>query len=80
MDTQLSVLDVMTTEPIVVDVEASLEEADLVLRSTFIRGLPVVDGEGRLVGIISQADLAAFRFARAHPPTNDPIGSASTSR
>jgi CBS domain-containing protein len=81
MDTKpVSVLNVMTIDPIVVDVDATLEEVDLVLRSTFITGLPVVDGDGRLVGIISHADLAAFRFAGGQPQSNDPMGTASASR
>jgi predicted transcriptional regulator len=57
-----SVADVMTSNPIVVSVDASLEEADQLLRSTFIMGLPVVDGSGTLVGVISHTDLTAYRF------------------
>jgi CBS domain-containing protein len=64
---RLSVADVMTTDPVVLDSGASLEAADLVLRSTFIKGIPVVDGEGRLVGTISHAHLAAHRFAQVDP-------------
>lgn len=59
---QLSVRDVMTLAPIVIAVDASLEEADRLLRSTFITGLPVVDGGGALVGVISDTDLAGYRF------------------
>ena len=57
------VADVMTIDPIVVRVDASLEEADLLLRSAYIRGIPVVDGDGALVGVLSHAQLAAYRFA-----------------
>ena len=78
MDTRgKSVADVMTTDPVVLDSGATLEAADLVLRSTFIKGIPVVDDEGRLVGTISDAHLAAHRFAevdRFRPET----GSART--
>ena len=64
MDTRgRSVADVMTTDPVVLDPGASLEAADLVLRSTIINGIPVVDGDGKLVGTISHANLAAHRFA-----------------
>jgi CBS domain-containing protein len=64
MDTKgQSVADVMTIDVVVLDSGASLEAADLVLRSTIIRGIPVVDGQGRLVGTISDAHLAAHRFA-----------------
>ena len=64
MDTKgLSVADVMSTDPVVLDCGATLEVADIVLRSTFIKGIPVVDGQGKLVGTISHAHLAAHRFA-----------------
>ena len=58
---------------------ATLEAADIVLRSTFIKGIPVVDGQGRLVGTITHAHLAAHRFAsvdRVRPET----GSTPTAR
>jgi CBS domain-containing protein len=61
--TLLRVADVMTNDPIFVDVDASLEEVDHLLRSTLMTGLPVVDGNGALVGVISQADLVLYRFA-----------------
>ena len=59
------VADVMSVDPVVVTVDASLEEADVVLRSTYITGIPVVDRNGTLVGVLSHAHLAAYRFA--HP-------------
>ena len=55
--TQLLVADVMTLDPIVVDVDASIEEARRLLNTNSISGLPVVDGAGVLVGVISQTDL-----------------------
>ena len=80
MDTKgLSVADVMSTDPVVLDCGAKLEVADIVLRSTFIKGIPVVDGQGKLVGTISHAHLAGHRFAevdRLRPET----GSAPTVR
>jgi CBS-domain-containing membrane protein len=58
MDTkQLLVADVMTLDPIVVDIDASIEEARRLLNVNSISGLPVVDGAGALVGVISQTDL-----------------------
>jgi len=65
MDTKtLQVADVMSVDPVVVSVDASLEEADVVLCSTYIRGIPVVDHSGALVGVLSHAHLAKYRFAR----------------
>jgi CBS domain-containing protein len=55
--TDLRVADLMTIDPITIGVDASIEEAEDVLRRHHITGLPVVDDEGRLVGVISQTDL-----------------------
>ena len=65
---QKLVADVMTINVTVVAVDASIEEADMALRSTLVTGLPVVDGSGVLVGVISHADLAAHQFADRTPP------------
>jgi CBS domain-containing protein len=56
---QLLVADVMTIDPIVVDVDSSLEDAAHLLHANRITGLPVVDRSGALVGVISQTDLLA---------------------
>lgn len=61
---QLLVADVMTLDPIVIARDAPLEEADIMLRSTHIKGIPVVDALGVLVGVISHAHLASYRFDR----------------
>jgi CBS domain-containing protein len=53
----LLVADVMTIDPIVVGINASIEDAAHMLRANSISGLPVVDEEGFLVGVISQTDL-----------------------
>ena len=80
MDTRgQSVADVMTTDPVVLDPGASLEAADIVLRSISLKGIPVVDGDGRLVGTISQANLAAHQFAEVDPVRAD-TGSAPNGR
>jgi CBS domain-containing protein len=54
---QMLVGDVMTMDPVVVNVDASLEEAAHLFRSNAISGLPVVDATGSLIGVISQTDL-----------------------
>lgn len=53
----LRVADVMTIDPIVVSETATIEDAEELLRTHRISGLPVVDLAGRLVGVISQTDL-----------------------
>src|SRR6186713_637334 len=55
--TKLHVADLMTIDPIVVSVDATIEEAEEQLRYHRVTGLPVVDLSGRLVGVISQTDL-----------------------
>lgn len=54
---QLCVADVMSFDPIVVRSDAPIEEAERLLEANHISGLPVVDGGGSLVGVISQTDL-----------------------
>ncbi len=55
--TDLRVADLMTIDPVVVSDEATIEEAEGLLRHHRITGLPVVDLNRRLVGVISQTDL-----------------------
>jgi CBS domain-containing protein len=55
--TDLRVADLMTIDPVVISVDASIEDAEELLRHHRITGLPVVDLGGRLVGVISQTDL-----------------------
>jgi CBS domain-containing protein len=50
----------MSTEPVVVEADASVSDAELLLRSYRISGLPVV-ANGALVGVISQTDLLNAR-------------------
>jgi CBS domain-containing protein len=53
----LSVADVMTIDPVVIEADASLDSAVELMRAYGIAGLPVVDGRGSLLGVISQTDL-----------------------
>jgi CBS-domain-containing membrane protein len=55
--TRLLVADVMTIDPVVVAVDATIEEAARLLHEYVITGLPVIDESGGLVGVISQTDL-----------------------
>ena len=54
---QLRVADLMTIDPVAVAEDASIEEAQSLLASYRISGLPVVDRHGKLVGVISRTDL-----------------------
>ena len=53
----LTVQDIMTTDVITVSPETEIIEAARILLENRINGLPVVDGQGRLVGIVCQSDL-----------------------
>lgn len=72
-ESELLVADLMTIDPVVVDVDASIEYAAHLLSANSISGLPVVDAGGTLVGVISQTDLIAImesnvgRLVRAKP-------------
>lgn len=52
-----TVADVMSRNPVVVKRETSLTEAIKILAERRISGLPVVDDNGKLIGIISETDL-----------------------
>ena len=49
--------DWMTIMPVVIGSDARIEEAERMLEIHEVTGLPVVDGDGKLVGVISQTDL-----------------------
>lgn len=52
-----TVADVMTADPAVVKPDTYLKEAIKLLAEQEISGLPVVDDEGKLVGVLSETDL-----------------------
>lgn len=51
----------MTSDPITVDPEATLSTCYHLMRLNGIRRLPVVDNEGRLVGIVTLGDIREGR-------------------
>lgn len=57
----LTVGDVMALDPIVVRADAPLDEAVKLMEGSHVHGLPVVDGAGSLVGVLSQTDLLRAR-------------------
>lgn len=63
------VADVMTRDPITVRDVASLSDARRVVQGAHVTGLPVVDGEDRVIGVISQSDLVSeARYDDDAPP------------
>jgi CBS domain-containing protein len=52
-----SVREVMDTDPVTVRPETPVEEIISLLAEHELPGLPVIDGDGRCVGIVTEADL-----------------------
>jgi CBS domain-containing protein len=55
--TSVPVREIMTREPITIRPEASIYEAMKLMRERDIGCLPVVNAEGRLVGILTEHDF-----------------------
>ena len=53
-----TVRDVATTDLVTIDPQQSLDEALQLMAQNQVRRLPVVEEDGRLVGIVAQADIA----------------------
>lgn len=54
---QVKVYEVMTENPIAITPETSLREAAMLMLENKIGGLPIVDDQSRVVGIITESDL-----------------------
>jgi CBS-domain-containing membrane protein len=64
----LNASDIMTTEVISVKKDTSLHELAKILYENHINGVPVVDDDGLLVGIICESDLIR-KNKKLHIPT-----------
>lgn len=62
----MRVLDLMTIDVITVSPETTLKEAARLMVRARISGLPVVDGDGILVGIVTEADFLAREADNMH--------------
>jgi acetoin utilization protein AcuB len=54
---KVRVSEIMTPDPITVSQNATIGEAAQLMLNNMISGLPVVDGQGDLVGIITESDI-----------------------
>jgi CBS-domain-containing membrane protein len=62
------VRDVMTVEVVTVDEHAAFKEVARLLTERRVSALPVLDGEGRVVGVVSEADLLLKEEFPEGPP------------
>ena len=54
---EMKVKDVMTAQPLTLNADETLEKAALLMLEDKISGLPVVDDNGHLVGLVSETDV-----------------------
>ena len=59
LDSATSVRELASKDVVTIDPQQSLEEAARLMAEHQIRRLPVVEEDGRLVGMLAQADVAA---------------------
>ncbi|MFD5891733.1 CBS domain-containing protein [Streptomyces sp. NPDC060334] len=72
----INVADLMTDEVVSVTPDTAFKEVAKLLAQHDISGLPVLDDEDRVVGVVSQTDLLA-RAAATHVPRQDTAPSRS---
>ncbi|CAN5203886.1 hypothetical protein BH11PSE11_BH11PSE11_37670 [soil metagenome] len=54
--------DIMSSPPVVIEESATFFEALAISKAQRIRHLPVVDGAGKLIGLLTQSDLVTAHF------------------
>jgi CBS domain-containing protein len=64
----MKVKDIMTKDIVSVNKDMSVKAVAELMTEKKIRGVPVVDAQGRLEGIVTESDLV-FRDKRIHIPT-----------
>jgi CBS domain-containing protein len=62
--------DIMTTDPITVPPDTPIEAVAALMADRGISGLPVVDADGRLVGIVTDGDLMRRLSAKEDKPAS----------
>ncbi|WP_350343428.1 CBS domain-containing protein [Proteinivorax tanatarense] len=70
----MKVLEVMNKEVVSISKDASVEEATKLMIEKSVGGLPVVDGENKVVGMITEKDLLTRHKEFVPPPYVDILG------
>src|SRR5660397_275617 len=63
----LKVRDIMQVEVVTIGPEASVRELSVLLGEKGVSGVPVVDGQGKVVGVVSEGDVI-LQDAELHFP------------
>ncbi|MER6267768.1 CBS domain-containing protein [Streptomyces sp900105755] len=71
-DSPRTVRDVMTRDPVAVDRDAPFKDVVTLMDRWKVSTLPVLEGGGRVVGVVSEADLARARGVTAGELMNAP--------
>lgn len=66
--------DVMSSPAVTLHPERSVRDAAKVLSANGFAAAPVVDGNGRLLGVVAEADLAGARVRREAGAADSPAG------
>lgn len=65
---ELSAKDIMTPDPLTVTADTSVTDAAHLMSTNRVGALPVVDGDGNLVGLVTEGDLI-MQDVKVHFPT-----------
>ncbi len=68
---EMHVKDVMTPDPVTVRQGTALTEAAALMTRHQVSGLPVIDVEGKLIGILSEADFLSAMDVHAQGPVKE---------
>jgi CBS domain-containing protein len=60
MDLQQPVETLMTTDPHTLDLDQTIRDAIVLMRTGRYRNVPVVDAQGQLVGVVRQSDIIRY--------------------
>jgi CBS domain-containing protein len=73
-----TVEELMTGRPRAVRADAAIEEAAQVMELEDVGSLPVVDDEGRILGVVTDRDIAVRAVAKGRDPST-PVGEVASS-